>query len=83
MAIDGGLVSVFDLNWSHEKLWDAIGRQGHGFDKPIVSFGTLKIAAAQRMDGSREYAAANGSPPCSSSHGAACCNRESRRTDVE
>ncbi len=42
-AIDGRLVSVFDLNWSHEELWDAIGREPHGFDRPMVDFGQLKI----------------------------------------
>ena len=42
-AIDGRLVSVFNLSWSHAELWDAIRREEHGFDKPMVSFGRLKI----------------------------------------
>ena len=50
-AIDGRLVSVFDLSWSHAELWDAIGRQHHGFDKPMIDFGRLKI----RTDDGEEF----------------------------
>lgn len=41
--IDGHLISVFDPSWDHVALWDAIGWQRRGFDRPYAQFGTLLV----------------------------------------
>ena len=41
--IDGHLVSVFDPSWDSTALWDTIGWQRRGFDRPYARFGTLLI----------------------------------------
>ena len=42
-AIDGHLISVFNPSWDSAALWEAIGWQQRGFDRPYVQFGTLLI----------------------------------------
>ncbi len=42
-AIDGHLVSVFNPRWDSAALWDAIGWQRRGFDRPWVQLGTLLV----------------------------------------
>ena len=41
--IDGHLVSVFNPRWDDSALWDSIGWQRRGFDRPWVQFGTLLV----------------------------------------
>ena len=41
--IDGHLVSVFNPGWNAAALWDSIGWQRRGFDRPWVQFGTLLV----------------------------------------
>ena len=42
-AIDGHLISVFNPSWGGAALWEAIGWQQRGFDRPYVQLGTLLI----------------------------------------
>ncbi len=41
--IDGHLISVFNPSWDDAALWDSIGWQRRGFDRPYARFGTLLI----------------------------------------
>ena len=41
--IEGHLVSVFQPSWDSAALWDTIGWQRRGFDRPYARFGTLLI----------------------------------------
>jgi len=45
-AIDGHLISVFNPSWDSAALWEAIGWQRRGFDRPYVQLGTLLIPRA-------------------------------------
>ena len=41
--IEGHLVSVFNPSWNGVALWDSIGWQRRGFDRPYARFGELLI----------------------------------------
>ena len=49
--IDGHLISVFNPNWDSAALWDSIGWQRRGFDRPWVQFGTLLFPRPSGGDG--------------------------------
>ena len=42
-AIDGHLISVFNPSWNSAALWESIGWQRRGFDRPYVQLGNLLI----------------------------------------
>ena len=58
-AIAGHLISVFRPSWDDAALWDAIGWQRRGFDRPYVQLGVLLVAddadAADGDDGARRF----------------------------
>ena len=57
-AIAGHLISVFRPSWDNAALWDAIGWQRRGFDRPYVQLGTLLVprdADAANGGGARRF----------------------------
>ena len=53
-AIDGRLVSIFNPTWDDAELWDTIGPQRRGFDRPRVYFGELTIPTPPSDDEEEE-----------------------------
>ena len=52
--IGGHLISIFNPSWDSTALWDGVGWQRRGFDRPYVQFGTLLFpppAGAALADG--------------------------------
>ena len=43
--IGGHLISIFNPSWNSAALWDGVGWQRRGFDRPYVQFGTLLFPA--------------------------------------
>ena len=50
-AVDGRLVSVFNLRWTAAELWDAVRARTRGFDAPYVIFGRLTVPSPDRDEG--------------------------------
>lgn len=50
-AIEGRLISVFNLRWTAAELWDAVRARTRGFDSPYVYFGRLTVPRPDRDAG--------------------------------
>ena len=48
--IGGHLISIFNPSWNSAALWDSVGWQPRGFDRPYVRFGTLRFPPPSRCD---------------------------------
>ncbi len=52
--IDGRLISVFNPSWNSAALWDSVGWQRRGFDRPYVRLGELLIPRSSGAAGAGE-----------------------------
>ena len=49
-SIDGYLISVFNPSWDDAELWDTIGNNRRGFDRPYVYFGSVTVPSTDDGD---------------------------------
>ncbi len=56
--IDGQLISVFNPSWDNAALWDSIGWQRRGFDRPYAQFGMLLVPRSSDATNAGEDAVA-------------------------